>query len=245
MDGPTSETETILLSVVMPAHNEADFLDDSVAEVSEGLDARGLDYEIIVVENGSTDDTAALAAKLASDRPRVAALSRPGADYGAALRAGFLAARGEIVVNFDVDYFDLDFLDKALELVRRPDGPSVVVGSKRNEDSVDTRGAGRKLVTSVFSTILRLGFGLGVSDTHGVKALRRADLLPLVERSRFGTDLFDTELILRAERAGLRATEIPVVVEERRPSRTPILRRVPRSIAGLARLRVALWRERA
>ena len=244
MDGPPSETAAPLLTVVMPAHNEAEFLDASVAEVSDGLDARGLDYEIIVVENGSSDGTAALAEKLAAERPRVHALSFPSPDYGAALRTGFLAARGEVVVNFDVDYFDLEFLDAAAALMRGPGAPAVVVGSKRNEGSVDTRAPGRKLVTTVFSTILRVGFGLRVSDTHGVKALRRAELLPLVEVSRFGTDLFDTELILRAERAGLRTVEIPVVVEERRPSRTSILRRVPRSIAGLARLRVALWRER-
>ena len=55
----------------------------------------------------------------------------------------------------------------------------------------------------MFSLVLRHGFGLQVSDTHGVKALRRAPLLPLVEACQFGGDIFDTELILRAERAGL------------------------------------------
>ena len=64
-----------------------------------------------------------------------------------------------------------------------------------------------------------------------------------VEATRFGTDLFDTELILRAERAGLPTTEIPVRVEETRPSRSPIVRRVVRSLVGLARLRVVLWRD--
>jgi hypothetical protein len=62
---------------------------------------------------------------------------------------------------------------------------------------------------------------------------------------RAGPDLFDTELVIRAERAGLRVEEIPVTVVERRPSRTSILGRVPRTLVGLARLRVALRRERA
>ena len=90
----------------------------------------------------------------------VRVLSRPDADYGRALREGFLAAAGETVVMFDVDYYDLDFLDRALALVGQPGGPSVVVGSKRATGAVDTRSAGRRLVTSIFSQVLRLGFGL-------------------------------------------------------------------------------------
>src|SRR5437764_1246343 len=80
-------------------------------------------------------------------------------------------------------------------------------------------------------------------DTPGMKALARAQVLPVVERCRFGTDLFDTELVLRAERAGLVVTEIPVTVVEQRPSRTSIVRRGVRSVAGLGRLRIALWRD--
>ncbi|MDQ6946031.1 MAG: hypothetical protein M3256_07100 [Actinomycetota bacterium] len=67
-------------------------------------------------------------------------------------------------------------------------------------------------------------------------------MAPLAETTRFGGDIFDTELILRAERAGLAVTELPVRVDDQRPPRTPILRRIPRSLLGLAKLRVPLWR---
>jgi hypothetical protein len=69
-------------------------------------------------------------------------------------------------------------------------------------------------------------------------------VVPLAERCLFGTDLFDTELVLRIERAGLGSGEVPITVEERRPARTPIASRILRSVRGLIRLRVALWRER-
>jgi hypothetical protein len=147
------------------------------------------------------------------------------------------------VAIFDVDYYDLGFLSQALEEIDKPGGPSVVVGSKRGPGAVDTRAWSRKMVTWTFSTILHVGFGLKVSDTHGMKVLRRDDVVALVQRSQFGTDLFDTELVIRAERAGMRVDELPVVVEETRPSRTSIARRIPRSLVGLARLRVTLWRE--
>ncbi|MDP9386539.1 MAG: glycosyltransferase family 2 protein [Actinomycetota bacterium] len=233
-----------MISIVMPAHNEADFLDASVRAVVAGLRGSQPDGEVVVVENGSTDATVAVAERLAGELPGVKVLSLPRPDYGAALRAGFLAAQGDIVVNFDVDYYDMDFLDAAVALIRRPGGPDVVVGSKRAAGSSDERALPRRLITAAFALVLRRGFGLGVSDTHGIKAMRREPLLPLVSRCRVATDLFDTELVLRAERAGLDVTEVPVAVRESRPSRTSIFRRGVRSVGGLARLRLALWQDR-
>jgi len=233
------------LSVVMPAHNEEDLLEKAVHAVVDGLRHRGRAFEVVVVENGSRDRTASVATALAEEMDEVRALSSPEPDYGRALRTGFLAATGDVVVNFDVDYVDLAFLDAAVAEVTAPGGPVVVVGSKRGAGAHDERVPARRLVTAVFSLVLRHGFGLRVSDTHGMKAMRRQPLLPVVEACRFGTDLFDTELVLRAERSGLPTGELPVSVEELRPSRTPIARRIPRTVGGLVRLRVALWRERA
>jgi len=230
---------------VMPAHNEEELLAKAVHAVVDGLRDRSRPFEVIVVENGSSDGTAALAAALSAEVAEVRSLSSPEPDYGRALRAGFLAASGTIVVNFDVDYTDLDFLDAAVPAVSADGGPVIVVGSKRGAGAHDDRAVLRRLVTAVFSLVLRHGFRLRVSDTHGMKAMRRLPLVPLVAACRFGTDLFDTELVLRAERAGLPTAELPVTVEELRPSRTPIARRIPRTLAGLVRLRLALWLERA
>jgi hypothetical protein len=232
------------VTVVLPAHNEAEMLEESVRDVATGLRERGRPFEIVVVENGSADDTAAIANRLAGDYPEVRALSLAEPDYGRALRAGLLAASGDVVVNFDVDFCDLGFLDRAVPMVEAPDGPAVVVGSKRSAGSDDTRAWQRRLVTGVFSSLLRYGFGLTVSDTHGVKAMRREAVAPLARHCRNGADLFDTELILRAERAGLRAAEIPVEVVEKRPARSSIGARIPRTVKGLLALRLALWRER-
>jgi len=232
-----------VISVVMPAHDEEAFLAAAVEEVVRGLRGLGDPFEILVVENGSTDATAAVATKLAGEYPEVRSLSLDQADYGNALRQGFLAAEGRAVAIFDVDYYDLGFLARAMEVIDQPGGPSVVVGSKRGKGAVDTRARSRQVVTWTFSTLLHVGFGLKVSDTHGMKVLRRDDVVSLVQRSKFGTDLFDTELVIRAERAGMRVDELPVVVAETRPSRSSIARRIPRSIVGLARLRLVLWRE--
>jgi hypothetical protein len=232
------------VTVVLPAHNEAGMLGEAVSEVVNGLREGARSFEVVVVENGSTDDTAAIANRLAGEFPELRALSLPEPDYGRALRAGLLAAVGDVVVNFDVDFCDLGFLDRAVPMVEAADGPAVVVGSKRTAGSADTRGWQRRLVTGVFSSLLRFGFGLTVSDTHGVKAMRRSAVAPLAQHCRNGADLFDTELILRAERAGYRIAEVPVEVVEKRPARSSIRARIPRTVKGLAALRLLLWRER-
>ena len=233
-----------MISVVLAAHNEEGFLTTTVGHLLDGMRARGAEFEIIVAENGSTDSTREVAARLAADAVEIHMLSLPDPDYGAALRAGLLDARGDTVVNFDVDYYDLGFLDRALARLGEPDHPAMVVGSKRQEGSVDNRSWSRKLVTLGFTTILHVGFGLSVSDTHGMKAMRKDAVRSIAEGCRFRTDLFDTELVIRAERAGLGVVDLPVEVSETRPSRTPIVKRAARSLVGLARMRWVLWRER-
>jgi len=135
------------VTVVLPAHNEAGMLEEAVGEVVTGLRKRPRSFEVVVVENGSTDDTAAIANRLAGDWGEVRTLSLPEPDYGRALRAGLLAAVGDVVVNFDVDFCDLGFLDRAVPMVEAADGPAVVVGSKRTAGSADTRGWQRRVVT--------------------------------------------------------------------------------------------------
>jgi glycosyltransferase involved in cell wall biosynthesis len=225
----------------MPAHNEEDYLVAAVESVVSGLRRRAIEFEVLIVENGSADGTAKCAEALAASFPEVRSLSLPVADYGRALKTGFLEARGEAVANIDVDLVDLDFVDRALVEIDSSDA-DIVIGSKRAPGSHDERGPGRRLVTATFSLVLRHGFGLTASDTHGLKALRREPLIGLVGKCRSSRDTFDTELVLRAERAGLKIVEIPVWVAETRSPRTPIIRRIPRTLVGLAYLKVILRR---
>lgn len=228
------------VSVVMAAYNESEYLEDAVCAVRRCPAVS----EIIVVENGSTDATADVARRLEAQVAGVRALTIDRADYGAALKHGLQHAVCESIVIFDVDYYDLDFLQAAVSRLDDPDQPAIVVGSKRAPGAHDDRPAMRRLFTSTFSLVLRLGFGLQASDTHGMKAMRRRLVIGIVEQCRLGADLFDTELVLRTERAGLQVAEIPVTVEEHRPSRTSIARRGLRSVTGLGRLRLVLWRHR-
>ncbi len=234
-----------MISVVLPAYNESRMLPVTVEQVHRFLSARNEEFEIIVVENGSTDDTSQVAQLLAKQYDHVVCFHQPRPDYGKALRKGFQESRGEIIVNFDVDFYDFDFLERAVTLIRatKHNRPSIVVGSKRAVGSRDERTVVRRFATFVFSLLLKIGFGLGVTDTHGVKALHRASVQPIEAQCLFGIDLFDTELILRCERAELVVIEIPVEVKESRPARSPLISRIPRTLKGLAAMRILFFKE--
>ena len=222
-------------SVVVPVYNEAGFLPQALPALIGAMNSLDRSYEILIVENGSTDGSAAIAGAVAGDAP-VSVLSLQVADYGGAMHHGFSHSTGDWVVNFDIDYFSADFLRKVVTSGEF----DIVIGSKRDPGSEDRRPMVRRLATLVFNLLLRSILGSRVSDTHGMKAFRRElvdDLAPLVVSRK---DLYDTELVIRAERAGYRITEVPVIVEELRTARSSLVKRVPRTIAGLFRIRKLL-----
>jgi glycosyltransferase involved in cell wall biosynthesis len=235
------------LSVVLPAHNEALLIEPVIGTLLSELEHGEHRFELVLVENGSTDETLVLAAKLAEQHHELQVLHLERPDYGAALAAGFEAARGAIVVAFDVDYYDLAFLDAALALLGQPETPisppvALVLASKRAPGSLDHRPLLRRILTLGFTALLRSGFGLTVSDAHGMKAFRAETILPLVRQCELRGGLFDVELVLRAQRAGVRIAELPAEVTEIRPARTTVSSRTVETLRGLWHLRQSLTR---
>jgi len=230
------------LSIVLPAHNEIALLGSTVVNLVSGVSERGLSFEIIIVENGSRDGTLRLAHLLAAQLPQVRVITQPKGDYGAALEAGIAAATGRAVATFDVDFYDLSFLDQALDHIER-NGAGLVVASKRAPGADDRRPLSRRALTWAFASTLHALLSLEVSDAHGMKLIDRAELAPIAAQATFRDSVFDVELVLRAERAGVTVVEIPVAVSERRPPRTSIWRRSARTALDLLRLRSLLGAE--
>jgi glycosyltransferase involved in cell wall biosynthesis len=251
-------------SIVIPIHNEAECLAAEVAELVGEMEARGVDYELLLAENGSSDDTPAIAEALAGANPRIQALRVPVPDYGAAMKTGMLTGRGDFIVNFDIDFHDVEFMLKAGDLLggvgdlagglgagvgaplvaAGPVSPcGAVVGSKLIQGADDRRSPARHVISLGFTTILRVLFDPRMDDTHGMKVLRRDVVHRFAPQTVMTRDLFDTELIIRARRGGVTVKAIPVTVEEKRKPRSSIVRRIPRTMKGLLRLRLVLWRE--
>lgn len=221
------------LTIVVPVYNEADFIPTALPKLIAATEEVGVPYTIRIVENGSSDGTARAAAE-AKGSANVVVDSLPEPDYGAAMRHGFLQADTDWVVNFDIDYFSAEFLQTVLD---QPEDVDLVIASKRDPDSEDRRPFVRRLATGVFNLLLTVILSSKVSDTHGMKGFRRKlvdDIAPQVVSTE---DLFDTELVVRAERAGYSIVEVPVVVEEMRTARSSLVKRAPRTVSGLIKMR--------
>ncbi len=230
------------VSIVIPVYNEEGILREAVTELLEGLDtvraaldAPDLSFEIVLAENGSKDRTVELAEHLASERTEVRTFSLGEPNYGKALRRGIIEARGTWVICEEIDLCDLDFHRRALDVLRHGDA-DFVVGSKAMKGSNDQRPLFRRTATRVINGMLRVALDFRGTDTHGLKAFHRATVLPIVEACVIDRDLFASEMVIRANREGVRMMEIPVRLAEKRPPAINLTKRVPNVLRGLAKL---------
>ena len=225
-------------SVVVPVYNEERIVDDAIVRMLRALEGLGGDFELLVCENGSTDSTPALVADLQRGDPRIHLERLPEPDYGAAMRHGINACRYDRVVIFNIDFWSADFARQAVSAL---DNADMIIGSKVMAGSNDRRPWLRRILTRSFNGMLRAVFGFGGTDTHGMKALRRRTLDPVLAQCVTSRSIFDTEVVLRAERAGLRIVEIPVAVREiRQPGYGAVLKRLPEVTWNLFKLKRAL-----
>ena len=230
-----TKTATPELSILIPIYNEAEILERAVRELTAELAKQPWTYEIILCENGSRDATREIGAALAAELPGVQILSYHEPNYGGALREGMRKAQGELLICFEIDFWGVDFVAQALPRLAHDD---IVIGSKRAHGAQDNRPFVRRLATRVFNLLLHVLLGFKVTDTHGLKALRRQSVADIIEACETDRDVFVTELIVRAQYQGLAISEIPIAVHEIRPAPINIYRRVPKALKQVLRL----WR---
>lgn len=235
----TRSTDTPSISIVIPVYNEEAILRAAVVDLLDRLAEAPWSYELILAENGSTDQTASVAFSLGRRFPQIVCQHTDEANYGKALREGILNARGDLVICDEIDLCDTDFYERALAVLGEP-SVDFVVGSKVMRGALDQRPLARRLGTKAINGLLRWTLGFEGTDTHGLKAFRREPVQPIASACLIEGDLFASELVIRAERAGLGVREIPVRVLEKRPPSVGLLRRVPKVLKGLVRLFIAI-----
>ncbi len=230
-----SPTNPPRISFVIPVYNEEPLLHAAAVDLRERLRPYGWDYEVILAENGSRDGTVAAAAELCAKYPEFRTFSTGEPNYGKALRRGIGEAHGDIVICEEIDLCDAIFHREAVALLDRSEA-DFIIGSKLLAGSRDERPWGRHAASQAYNALLRTLLGFRGTDTHGLKAFRRSIVGPIADQCLVDKDVFASELVIRADRAGIRIREIPVRVIEKRPPSIGLSRRVPAVIKQLTKL---------
>ena len=227
-------------SIVIPIFNEEEILEESTNAIFSLCKRMEIDFEIIFSENGSTDKTKAIAEELTNKHPEIKIISNPEPNYGNALKTGFKIAKNDLVISFDIDYYSESFLSDALKLESEYSG---ITASKRLRSSEDGRRFIRRLATNFFVILLKTLFGTKLSDTHGMKAIKKSEIEKFLPKVISTQDIFDTELLIRIEKNGGKIKEVPAKVNEIRPSVSLIYKRIPRTLKSLIKLRIIFYKE--
>lgn len=204
---------SVSLSVILPAYNEEQRLRPTLESVCRFLSQRGTSFEVIVVDDGSSDNTKGLVEDFASSDSRVRCLAlHKNAGKGRAVKEGVLHAHGARIVFADADgstpIEEIDRLSAALDA-----GADMAIGSRALASS-ETRVEAlwyRKLLGRIFNKLINLIIVPGIADTQcGFKLFTRRAAQFLFARQTAERFSFDVELLFIAQRAGLRISEVPV-----------------------------------
>ena len=193
-----------LVSVVIPCLNEAGTIEECVSRASVVLEGKGLEGEIIVVDNGSDDDSGPLAAAAGA-----LVVHEPERGYGSAYLAGLAAARGRYIVMADAD-LTYDFAEIPRFLAALEAGADVVIGNRmRNIHPGAMPWHHRYIGNPLLSGFLNLLFSTGVHDAHcGMRAVRR-EVLPRLDLRTTGME-FASEMVIRAAKEKLDVRQFPI-----------------------------------
>jgi dolichyl-phosphate beta-glucosyltransferase len=242
--GRGASTDEPWLSVIIPTYNEARRLEPMLERVGQVFAEGILDAattEVIVVDDGSSDATAALAAELVQPFERAMVLRLPEhRGKGAAVRHGVARASGAVVAYMDAD---LSVDPSGLPaLLRRLADAEVAIGSRALEESlVDCRSVTRVVMGRLFNRLVKAQTGLPYLDTQcGFKAFRGPVARLLFHLGSLERFAFDVELLMLAERLGLRIAEAPVVWRFCPGSKVHLLRDPLEMASDVARVRLGL-----
>jgi len=233
------------LSLVMPAYNEADDIELVIERVDDVVRRMRLRYELIVVDDGSIDDTRVKVNSYAGNNGHVKVVGyKNNVGKGFALKTGFSHAVGDMVVFMDSDAeIDPSQVVRYVEALKDAD---VVVASKWHPQSKVDTPLIRRILSHGFNVLVKLLVGLRLSDTQtGLKAIRRKAFVNVFPRLTVKRYALDVEMLALANLLGLRIVELPINIRIRKLFSLQEVWRMFLDVLGITyRLRVVRWYQR-
>ncbi len=232
--------ERATYSVILPAYNESARISATLDKILAHAAERGWNMEVVVVDDGSSDDTAAIANDYASKHAVLRLLENPGnRGKGYSVRNGMLRATGDILLFSDADLSSpIEEADKLFSAIAK--GADIAIGSRWVDPRLQIRRQPlhRRLFGRIFNLALRVILGLQYKDTQcGFKAFTQRSaqaIFPLQKIERWG---FDPELLYLAKKFGFTVSEVPVAWSHREGTRIHPLRDGIRMFSELVKVR--------
>jgi glycosyltransferase involved in cell wall biosynthesis len=202
-------------------------------------------WQIIVVDNGSTDGTDKVATQLTAEYPEVKFIHLLQRGRGRALRSCWLQSTADIVCYMDVDLStDLNHLPELIGAIAE-EGYDLSTGSRLMRESRVTRSFKRESISRIYNALVKTILLTKFSDAQcGFKAVSRRAVEAIVPKVENQSWFFDTELLVLAEKQGYRIKDIPVLWREDDDSRVKIIKTGWEDVKGIVRLRWNLWNQR-
>ena len=229
------------ISIIIPVYNEEMILRKEITEIFNIIksDYEDNNFEILIIENGSTDKTPIILEEIKKEFPQIKVINVPKPDYGQAIKEGIMEGSGKYSVIFNIDFWDMDFLKKASTFLENK-SCDMVISSKLANGAQERRSFFRSFITLNWNLLLRRTLNFQGTDTHGMKIFNREKFLEVVNKCVTTRWLFDTELTLRAEKMGFIIKELPVSCYEKRKSPSGIIKRMPSVITDFVIMYIAI-----
>lgn len=206
------------ISIVMPAYNEAGHIISSIEETAKTLDEFGCNWELIVMDDGSCDDTYEKALKLVEKYPQLIVKKNLfNLGKGGIIKKALDYISGDYVVFLDAD-MDLHPIQvQTLFDIMRLDNADVVIGSKMHPNSVVNYPLQRKIISLGYYLFVKMLFGLPCHDTQtGLKLFKKKVLQEVFPRILVKKFAFDLEVLVNAHHLGYKIAEAPIVLTPQR-----------------------------
>ena len=206
------------LSVIIPVYNEEKILEHNIEVVKTTLDDLGCNYEIIAIDDGSSDKSYEVLKKIERQNVNIV-VKRNSKNFGKgrALKKAFKYARGDLIVWLDADLDLHPFQIKILYDIMALDNADIVIGSKMHPNSKLNYPCHRRIFSLGYYCFIRILFNLPCHDTQtGIKIFKREALAKVFPRILVKKFAFDLEVLVNAHKLGFKIVEAPIVLDSKR-----------------------------